>query len=434
MSPAVTRSRRFAGAVLVVALVGLAVRLAYGWFVAPDDLGFDAIWYVLQSETLAEGHGYIDPDAFFRFGQTSPTANFPPLWPILLAAANKVGLDDVDSYRVVGSVLGAVTVALTALIGARVVNRRAGLVAAAIVAVTPALIATDGSLMADSLYVALVTAAVLVAYTAIDTPTWWRFGLLGALSALALLARSDALFVAPLLVAVAVWRAGGATRGRRIALGFASLGAVVLLLVPWVLRNERQLGEPVVLSSNSGSTLEGANCPSTYSGAGIGTWDPDCLRETRRGGAGELEWAAASREAGIEYAKGHASRLPLVGAARFVRAWSIWNPVDQAEFEQVETRVRGWQVAAGVCNLLLVFGAAAGTVRLVRDRRPIGPLVAVVVGTSLAAVTAYGNTRFTLAAQPALAIAAAALVAGARPRGQSRSVPTTETNETISPG
>jgi hypothetical protein len=242
------------------------------------------------------------------------------------------------------------------------------------------------------------------------------------------------LFVAPLVIGVTAWRARLAPPARRVALGFVSVGVVALLLLPWVVRNDRQMGEPVVLSSNSGSMLEGANCSWTYSGEGIGAWEARCLGETREAGKSELEWAAAGRRAGIEYARSETSRLPLVGAARLLRAWSIWNPVDQAEFEQVETRVRGWQIAAGVFTAALLIVAAAGTVRLIHDRRPIAPLVAVVVATSVTAVTAYGNTRFTLAAQPALAIAAAALAIGVLDRGQSRSVPTTDTNETISPG
>ena len=62
----------------------------------------------------------------------------------------------------------------------------------------------------------------------------------------------------------------------------------------------------------------------------------------------------------------------------------------------------------------------------------LAPLVGVVIGVSLAALAANGNTRFTLAAQPALAVAVAAFVAsGWR---QPSSLPTTDTNETISPG
>ena len=119
----------------------------------PKTLGFDAIWYELQSQTLSHGDGYIDPDAFFRLGERVPTANFPPLWPLLLAGANQVGLDTERAHQMVGCVLGSITVALTGVIGRRVAGRRVGIVAAAIVAVSPMLIAADGSLMAESLYI-----------------------------------------------------------------------------------------------------------------------------------------------------------------------------------------------------------------------------------------------------------------------------------------
>ena len=71
--------------------VGFVLRVGYVLVVAPDELGFDAIWYELQSQTLSHGDGYIDPDPFFRLGERVPTANFPPLWPLLLAERTRSG-------------------------------------------------------------------------------------------------------------------------------------------------------------------------------------------------------------------------------------------------------------------------------------------------------------------------------------------------------
>ncbi len=426
------RTRQFAIALTIVSLAGFAVRVVYVFAIAPHTLGFDAIWYELQSQTLSHGKGYIDPDAFYRLGQSVSTANFPPLWPALLAVANQVGLDTEHAHQVVGAALGSITIGLTGLIGARVANRRVGLVAAALIAVSPILIAADGSLMAESLYVALITSATLVAYRAIATPSWWWFALQGALLGLAAMARSDALFVAPLLIAATAWRVVGPSNLRRVALGAIALAMTAVLLVPWAVRNDRRMGEPVLLSSNSGSVIEGANCAGTFYGPLFGAWDASCLSVTRRPGQSELSWAAAGRQAGIDYARDHPARLPLVGTARVARAWSLWNPVDQANLEAIETRNRNWQIAAGVVAIAMLVLAVPGTVVLRRRRAVLAPLVGVVIGVSLAALAANGNTRFTLAAQPVLAVAVAAYLTSWR--RQPSSLPTTETNETISPG
>ena len=401
--------QRFALALGGVALVGFGVRVVYTLVVAPDELGFDAIWYELQSETLAEGHGYVDPDLFYRVGRSVPTANFPPLWPMVLALASVVGLDGTVSHQLVGAFLGTITVVVTGLLGRRVADARVGVVAAGFVSLSPLLIAADGSLMAESLFVVLITTTVLIAYRALSTGSWGWFVLIGVLLGAAALARSDGLIVAPLLIGVTAWRTT-APSARRLALGCLAGGIVVLVLVPWVVRNERQLGEPVALSSNSGSVLEGANCPTTYAGKLLGGWDGDCLVVTRRAGQSELDWAAEGRRAGIDYAADHLTRLPLVGTTRVLRAWSLWNPVDQAELEVVESRDREWQIAGGVVTLAMLALAIPGTGRLARGPAPIVPMVAVVGGVTLAALIAHGNTRFTLAGQPIVAVAAAAFV------------------------
>jgi hypothetical protein len=428
MSAAGRVARWFAPALVSIALGGLLVRVVYVLVVAPEALGFDAIWYHLQAETLSEGHGYVDPALFYGSGRPVPTANFPPLWPIVLAAASTVGLDGQQAHQLVGASIGSITVVVTGLLGRRVAGPAVGLVAAAFVAANPLLIAADGSLMAESLYVLLVTTALLVAYQCIADRSWWWFVVLGLALGAAALARSDALIVSPLLVAAAAWRTP-LPAARRVALGGLAAASIVAVLVPWVVRNQQQMGEPLALSSNSGSVLEGANCATTYSGRLLGAWDAQCLVLTRRPDQGELEWSDAARQAGIDYARDHLASLPLVGTARVLRAWSLWNPIDQAELETIETRVREWQIAGGVVAIALLGLAVPGSRRLLRDGTTIAPMVAVVVGVSVAALAANGNTRFTLAGLPVVAVAAAAFVVR-----QPSSEPTTETNETISPG
>ena len=157
-------TRRFVRALTALVGLGLVVRIAYLVVIGRHlTFGLDAIWYELQAGTLGSGKGYVDPSAFYRTGARVPTATFPPLWPGLLAVAKLMGLGSETGYQVVGALVGSVTVALTGLVGRRVAGPRVGLVAAALVAVSPMLVAADGSLMAESLYVAHVTAAVLAA-------------------------------------------------------------------------------------------------------------------------------------------------------------------------------------------------------------------------------------------------------------------------------
>jgi hypothetical protein len=329
---------------------------------------------------------------------------------MVLALVNRAGLHTQTDYQLVGAVVGSITVVLTGLLGRQVAGPRIGLAAALIVACSPLLIAADGSLMSDSLYVALVAAALFASYRALKRPSLVWFGLVGLLVGLATLTRSDGLFLAPILAGALAWRLHSTRAGRRIVLGACVLVVVLVIQVPWVVRNSVRMGGIVVMSSNSSSMLEGANCPSAYGGRLIGYWDPACTKETRAPGLSELQWSAASRDAGIRYARAHLGRLPMVVAARELRVWGLWAPAGQARLESIESRDLTWQLVGWAYDMLLLVLAVAGTVILVRRRARLAPLGAVVVAVVVTAAVSYANQRFRLAAEPAVALAAATAV------------------------
>ncbi len=190
---------------------------------------------------------------------------------------------------------------------------------------------------------------------------------------------------------------------------------VAVVVLPWSLYASSRLDTVAVVSSNSGSLLEGANCRSAYSGELIGAWDGGCLVETRRPGSTEAEWSAAARSAGLRYAAEHPSRLAVVLPVRTVRAWGLWDPSAQADLEAVESRDRDWQLGSWAVGLLATVLAVPGALLLARRAgRSAAPLAAVVGGSTLVVAASWGNPRFLLAAVPSVAIAASvALVAGA---------------------
>jgi hypothetical protein len=410
-APVGSGNRRFVLWLAAIAFLGFAARVAYVLVIGRHlTFGFDAIWYELQAGTVATGKGYVDPDSYYRLGQLVPTANFPPLWPIVLAVADRLGLDTEVGFQMVGALLGTVTVVLAGLLGRRVQGRRVGLAAALIVACCPMLIAADGSLMSESLYVLLVTAALVASYRALDRPTLLRFGLVGLLVGLAALTRADALFLAPILAVALAWRVRGPSTGRRLALGAAVLGVCVLVLAPWVASRSSEMGGTVVMSSNSGSMLAGANCPSTYARRLLGAWDFDCTVSPDDADRSELEVASRSRQAGTTYARDHAGRLVLVAPARVLRVWGLWSPVDATRLEVIESRNERWQYLGWTYDLAMLVVAVPGTVLLVRRRAVLAPMVAVVVAVIVTAASSYGNQRFRLSADPVVAVAAATAV------------------------
>lgn len=410
----------FTVSVAVVTAAAFVIRLVYLALMGPHiDLGLDAAWYSTEAQALAAGRGYIDPRVHLLGGADVATANFPPLWPLVLALAERLGMDTTFRHQVVGALVGSGVVAVVAFLGRRVAGAATGLLAAVLVACSPMLIAADGSLMAEPLFVLLVTGAVLAVYRALDEPTVGRFAAVGALAGLAAITRSDGLVLIALLVVVSWWRLDTVDLARRIGLVGVTIVIGIVPVAAFDVYSSVRMGGTVLTTSNAGNMLTGANCGSTYYTDLIGAWDARCASDLEPG-EDERAWAAEAREAGLDYAREHAKRLPLVATARVLRTFGLWRPTQTARLEAVETRNETWQLVGWGTNLVLLGAAAVGMVVLRRRRVGIAPMLAVVAGVVVTAALSNGNTRFRLVADPVVAIAAAVTLLAALGRWRRR--------------
>ena len=83
-----------------------------------------------------------------------------------------------------GCLVGALVIVVVGLLGRRVGGPRVGLIAAALTALYPHLLAADVSLMSESLYALVVGIVLLLAYRLMDRPTLAAGAALGGLYAL----------------------------------------------------------------------------------------------------------------------------------------------------------------------------------------------------------------------------------------------------------
>ncbi len=104
------------------------------------------------------------------------------------------------------------------------------------------------------------------------------------------------------------------------------------------------------------------------------------------------------------------SRLPLVVAVRELRVLGLYHPLAQTRLEAIETRSYRFQVVAWACWLPVMALGTLGMVRLVRMRRPVWPLLAVLVALFVTVALSHGNQRFRTAAEPLMLVAAAAAI------------------------
>jgi 4-amino-4-deoxy-L-arabinose transferase-like glycosyltransferase len=133
-------------------------------------------------------------------------------------------------------ILGSGVVVLIAIVTARVGGRRAGLMAAGLATIYPPLLANDGVSLSEPLGLLVMLAAIWALLE--DHPGW-----AGIAAGMLVLTRPSAQLIVPLL-ALVLWRQVGLRR----ALGFAVVAVVVV--TPWVIRNETIFNRPVIVTSN----------------------------------------------------------------------------------------------------------------------------------------------------------------------------------------
>jgi 4-amino-4-deoxy-L-arabinose transferase-like glycosyltransferase len=428
-----SRARLFTVGLLVIAGAALLVRVLFVVVADPTvpRVG-DSSAYHLLANNLADGRGYIRPFDFELLERVRPTAEYPPLFPALVSIVSFVGVKSVEGQRLAMTLVGTGTVVAIGLLGRRVGGEMVGLVAAGIAAVYPMLFLSDGVLMAETPYVLLVTVALLLAYRAADEPGLGRFALLGFVIGLSALARGEGLGLALLLVIPLAVGARSIPSRRRVELAAVGLVAAGLVVVPWTVRNAVRLDAFVPVSNNVATAIDGANCDLVYSGDQIGLWretfstlgpDARTLPQAEACFAGfeiedpdfdEADESSNLRDEGLDYARAHTGRLPVVLTARWLRTWGLMRPGQQIEFETLEGRPKSWLTFGTWMYWVLLPLAVAGAVLVVRRRTVrLWPLLSTVVLVSVTTVVTYGQQRFRVAAEPAIVVLAAVAVVAA---------------------
>jgi 4-amino-4-deoxy-L-arabinose transferase-like glycosyltransferase len=370
----------------LVAIAGSGLRAIYVAATSPHRFVGDPAVYQFTAKHLAAGDGYISPVKFILAGQVAPTAEHPPLFPMLLAVPIKLGLNGTTAQRfAVACTLGAAVIVLVGLLARRLAGDRAGLIAAGLAALYPTLVAADASLESEPLYGVWLLLALLAAYRLRERRDWLSAAALGAAIGLGALTRNDALLLLPLL-ALPLAFGGGA--GRFARLGLTALVAV-LLLAPWIARNWVRFDRPV-LTTNYGQGLAGSNCHETYYGPDVGGFWLPCFRlEPHRN---EAAWSADLARRGLSYARHHAGRVPVVVVARVARGLGFYAPREQLNVYDMPRRLHTPGIVVYYALLVL---AALGVWLLRRMRGPtIWPLLVPLASSVLVLAFYSGIVRY----------------------------------------
>lgn len=385
--------------VWVVMLVAVLIRVVYWASKWNAGLLFnDSVYYSGQAVKLLHGEWFRDP--FFDM----PGAEHGPLTSLLMAPLSG-GSEPHRWQRLVTLVCGIVLVWILIRWVTEMVSARAGLFAGAIAAVHPNLWMNDGLVMAESVALVLMTAGLWVAWrhsTGRSTAGrgikgWWAAG---ALLGLATLARSEMLLVALVLVAWWTWR-------QRHSGCWRLLVAALVVVAPWTAWNATRFESPVLLTTNEGGVMLGANCDATYSGRDLGGWSILCLGADPEYRPDEDAAVRSARQRSIaaSYVRANLAEVPKVLVARVLRTVDLYGIESQMHQDVGEERPRAAVWAGIVMFWMLIPLSIVGWRRLGDADRPfvVAPLL-VAVATAL---VFYAGHRLRVTGEPSMVVLSA---------------------------
>ncbi len=193
---------------------------------------------------------------------------------------------------------------------------------------------------------------------------------------------------------------------RRTLLPLLVVVTALLTMAPWMIYNVARFTEPVLLSTNDGTTLLGANCDQTYY-VDVGGWDITCLGPSDDTVDASVR-SHERRSLALDYAGDHVSRLPVVAAARLGRIVDAYGLTSLVALDRGEEKA-AWAVWAGIVMWwVLALAAVAGWIVL--GRGGVGArwwLVVPLVSVLVTAILFYGAHRIRAPAEPVVVLLAA---------------------------
>src|SRR5437763_3302173 len=399
------RDRRWLGALGLIAMAGLALRVAYVLITKnPRHLGGDDFYYHHGANLLVDGRGFVDPIQLLQFHRLTPGATHPPGYIVALALPSLLRLRSVLDHQMWSCIIGAGTIVVVGMAGKEIAGPRVGLAAAAIAAVYPNVWFYDSVVMSETLILFTTALTILIAYRFARQPSVRLAIGLGVSVGITALTRAESILLVPiLLVPLALWLRGPAMR-RRLQLLAISAGVTLVTIAPWVGYNLVRFEHPVYLSSNLELTLLSANCDDTYHGPFLGFWALRCGTQFTPPKGDASVQARFYRDKVQDYVGDHKSRVPVVVLAREGRTWGFFNANQQITIDQIEDKeLNTSRIALGMYYALLAL-SVAGVVALRRRRVPLTPLLALLAAVALTVGFVYGTTRFRAPAEVAFVL------------------------------
>ena len=392
-----------------IVLLAFGARLAWALYskADPTDGRFDdSLAYHFLAIGIRDNFNYVNPFTYV------PTATWPPGYPTFLAGVYSLFGISVVAVKVSQAVIGALTVGAIYVLGRQLFDRAAAGLAALLLAVMPGQIFFAGILWSEVLFTLLFVLSLIAIAALPNRPARERLAWAAATGLLIVAAayvRETGLSL--ILVAALYW--GWSLRSWQASVRFAGIGAlvVVLLIVPWAVRNSAQLDGFIVLSSSTGTNFwrghhEGAT-------GGFDSIDPLIDRSKPRdqpGGEADAHQRGI-REGLSFFVRNPVEEVKLMGAKVRLLYQGDTRGLTLAEaqgqlFLPDRLRTALSLLADGVYYAVLVFAGAA-IIRWAREggSKPLLPALTIGIVT-LGYLAFWGDPRFHFPLMPVFCLLA----------------------------
>jgi len=356
----------------------------------------DAWYFHWQAALIANGSGwFISPLPYLYHQTIVPSALHPPLWVLVLAFVDKLGLDSYPAQLFAAAVLGAVAVFVTGLAAREVAGPRAGLIAAAIAALYPNYWINYGLGLSETVILVIIAAVILVSFKLWRSPSVSKALVLGLLCGLAALTRAEQVLLIPVVLVPLTLLLRDVALRKRLQYGAVGIVAAALIMAPWLGFNLSRFTDATLFSNDSGTTLAMSNCRPAYRDGYLGSGDFLCLNHIPSVPGDESVQDAHQRRVALRYVDSHLGRLPVVLVARPAREFGLFTPLGQLRLESTVNKRPLLPAAIGLgAYYLLVIAGVYGAITLRRRRLPLVPFVGILVELVATAMVTFGQTRY----------------------------------------
>ena len=352
--------------------LAVAVRIVYFMVMAPhtpdwDPKPIERNGFLTIARHVLDGEGFSTTQllTYYSVGRLVPTAARSPL-PVLVFAAALAVLGDHSYYPLLlfAWCCSGVVAVCAYWVAVRATGREwIGVWTGGVFAVylSEMFITTTYSMASEPLFAALLAVSVVLLIKAGDRPGLGIAAAAGAMLGLAALSRPTVLLLPVVSVAWLTYRC----RRRGLALSGVFVLAFAALQLPWVVRNYRVFGEPIVTTTLGGFNLYRHNGMIEEGKYHTGYSHPDFERKVRRltdatgrrlESFNEAELNTLLKDEGTRIIRTYPWRYAKLSALRTVWIW--YN----------ENSGRGLYA---VQNFLIYLLALVGLLYAVRSREPV---------------------------------------------------------------